>query len=88
MGEDEAMIGVVGAVLGDFIVGSDEDKGRVLLESFPARNGAIKARTSASNQLHSLCDTAPERIRAQLRGLGLRQKVAVCVCAKYSSVIA
>jgi transposase len=43
-----------------------------------ARSGAIKARTSASNQLHSLCDTAPERIRAQLRGLGLRQKVAVC----------
>ncbi|HEV3078629.1 MAG TPA: hypothetical protein VGY66_02575 [Gemmataceae bacterium] len=42
MGEDEAMIGVVGAVLGDFIVGSDEDKGRVILESFPARNGAIK----------------------------------------------
>jgi transposase len=43
-----------------------------------ARSGAVKARTSASNQLHSLCDTAPERIRAQLRGLGLRQKVAVC----------
>jgi transposase len=38
----------------------------------------MKARISASNQLHSLCDTAPERIRAQLRGLGLRQKIVVC----------
>jgi transposase len=43
-----------------------------------ARNGAIKARISASNQLHSLCDTAPDAIRAQLHGLSLRKKVAVC----------
>jgi len=42
MGEDEAVIGVVGAVLGDFIVGSDEDRGRILLESFPVRNGTSK----------------------------------------------
>ena len=42
-----------------------------------ARNGAIKARTAAANQLHSLCDTAPDGIRSQLRGLSLRKKVAV-----------
>ena len=42
-----------------------------------ARNGAIKARTAAANQLHSLCDTAPDAIRSQLRGLPLRKKVAV-----------
>lgn len=28
-----------------------------------ARNGAIKSRTAAANQLHSLCDTAPDAIR-------------------------
>jgi transposase len=43
-----------------------------------ARSGAMKARISASNQLHSLSNTAPERIRAQLRGLGLQQKIVVC----------
>jgi transposase len=43
-----------------------------------ARNGAIKARVAASNQLHSLCDTAPDRVRSQLHGLGLRQKIGVC----------
>jgi transposase len=42
-----------------------------------ARNGAVKARTAAANQLHSLCDTAPDRVRAQLRGLSLRKKIAV-----------
>ena len=42
-----------------------------------ARNGAIKARTAAANQVHSLCDTAPETVRAQVRGLSLRRKVAV-----------
>jgi transposase len=42
-----------------------------------ARNGAIKARTAAANQLHSLCDTAPDSVRAQLRGLSLRKKVTV-----------
>jgi transposase len=29
-----------------------------------ARSGAIKARTPAANQIHSLCDTAPDEIRA------------------------
>ena len=42
-----------------------------------ARTGAMKARTAAANQLHSVCDTAPETIRAQLRGLTTRRKVAV-----------
>ena len=42
-----------------------------------ARNGAIKARTAAANQLHALCDTAPEHVRAQLRGLSIRKKVAL-----------
>jgi transposase len=42
-----------------------------------ARAGAIKARTAAANQLHSLVDTAPEAIRAQLRGLSMRKKVAL-----------
>jgi len=41
-----------------------------------ARSGAIKARTAAANQIHSLCDTAPDEIRAQLRGLTMPKKVA------------
>ena len=43
-----------------------------------ARAGAVKAKISAANQLHSLCDTAPETIRAQLRRLPLRKKVEIC----------
>ena len=42
-----------------------------------ARAGAMKARTAAANQLHSVCDTAPDAIRAKLRGLSTRRKVAV-----------
>jgi transposase len=42
-----------------------------------ARTGAMKARTAAANQLHSVCDTAPDQIRAQLRGLTTRRKVAL-----------
>jgi transposase len=41
-----------------------------------ARSGAMKARTAAANQIHSLCDTAPDTIRAQLAGLSLKKKVA------------
>jgi transposase len=41
-----------------------------------ARSGAMKARTAAANQIHSLCDTAPDTIRAQLCGLSLKKKVA------------
>jgi transposase len=40
-----------------------------------ARSGAIKARAAAANQLHSVCDTAPDQIRARLRGLTTRRKV-------------
>jgi transposase len=42
-----------------------------------ARTGAMKARTAAAHQLHSVCDTAPDQLRAQLRGLTTRRKVAV-----------
>ncbi len=42
-----------------------------------ARSGAMKARTAAANQLHSLCDTAPDSIRAQLAGMTLKKKVAI-----------
>lgn len=42
-----------------------------------ARSGAMKARTAAANQIHSLCDTAPDAIRAQLTGLSMRKKVAL-----------
>jgi transposase len=41
-----------------------------------ARAGAMKARIAAANQLHSLCDTAPESVRAQLRPLTFKQKIA------------
>jgi transposase len=44
-----------------------------------ARSGAIKARTAAANQIHSLCDTAPDQIRGQLRGLTMRKKVATAI---------
>lgn len=42
-----------------------------------ARSGAMKARTAAANQLHSLCDTAPDAVRAQLAWLSLKRKVAI-----------
>jgi transposase len=42
-----------------------------------ARAGAMKARTAAANQLHSVCDTAPDQIRTQLRGLTTRHKTVV-----------
>lgn len=42
-----------------------------------ARSGAMKARTAAANQLHSLRDTAPDAIRAKLAGLSAKQMVAV-----------
>jgi len=34
-----------------------------------ARRSAVKARTQAANQIHSVIDTAPEELRAQLIGL-------------------
>jgi transposase len=41
-----------------------------------ARRSAIKARTQAANQIHSVIDTAPEALRAQLLGLKQRERVA------------
>jgi transposase len=37
----------------------------------------MKSRTAAANQIHSLCDTAPDEIRAQLAGLSMPKKIAV-----------
>jgi transposase len=42
-----------------------------------ARSGALKARTAAANQIHSLTDTAPEAIRAQLIGQPVKKMVAI-----------
>ena len=44
-----------------------------------ARGGAMKARTAAANQLHSLIDTAPDSVRAQLRALTFKKKVGLAV---------
>jgi transposase len=43
-----------------------------------ARNGAMKARTAAANQLHSLTDTAPDELRAKLRTLTTLQRAKTC----------
>ena len=43
-----------------------------------ARAGAMKARTAAANQLHSVTDTAPDELRARLRGLTTRQRARLC----------
>ena len=37
----------------------------------------MKARTAAANQVHSLIDTAPDPVRAQLRALTFKKKVAL-----------
>ena len=42
-----------------------------------ARSGAVKARTAAANQLHSLLDTAPDELRTQLATLTFKEKVAL-----------
>src|SRR5215207_9914582 len=41
-----------------------------------ARRSALKARTQAANQLHALVLTAPDPLRARLRGLTLERLVA------------
>jgi hypothetical protein len=41
------------------------------------RPSARRRRAAAANQIHSLCDTAPDAIRAQLTGLSMRKKVAL-----------
>ena len=43
-----------------------------------ARRSAVKARTQAANQIHSVAVTAPEPVKHQLRGLNLRARVRVC----------
>lgn len=43
-----------------------------------ARRSAVKARTGAANQIHSVLVTAPEWLKAQLKGMNLRQRVKVC----------
>jgi transposase len=49
---------------------------RVLLTT---RRTALAARVAAVNQLKALLVSAPEELRAQLRGLPTRRQVAVCV---------
>jgi transposase len=41
------------------------------------RRSAVKARTQAANQLHALLLTAPEELRAELRGLSTAKLIAV-----------
>ena len=43
-----------------------------------ARRSATKARTQAANQIHSLVVTAPEQVKHQLEGMGLRARVRTC----------
>ena len=43
-----------------------------------ARRSAIKARTQAANQIHSLVVTAPEQVKRQIGGLKLKARVRVC----------
>ena len=45
-----------------------------------ARRSALKARTQAANQLRALLLTAPEELRAQLRGLSTAKLVATAAC--------
>ncbi len=43
-----------------------------------ARTSAVKARTQAINQIRSLLITAPDALRAQLRGLATADLIATC----------
>jgi len=47
-----------------------------------ARRSAIKDRSAAAHQLHSLVSTAPDELRTQLRGLPVRQLVATCAALR------
>ena len=44
-----------------------------------ARRSAVKARSQAANQLRALLVTAPEELRARLRGLASKEPVATAV---------
>ena len=48
---------------------------RVVLRT---REGAVRARTQAVNHLHALATTAPESLRAKLRGLGSKELAGRC----------
>jgi transposase len=52
-----------------------------------ARAGAIKARTAAANQLHSLTDTAPDELRARLRLLTTLQRARTCARLRAGDVL-
>ena len=43
-----------------------------------ARRSAMKARTQAANQIHSVIDTAPEQLRGTLIGLSEPERIAKC----------
>ena len=43
-----------------------------------ARRSAVKARTQAANQIHSLVVTGPEQVKQQLKGMNLKAQVRVC----------
>ncbi len=43
-----------------------------------ARRSAVKGRTQAANQMHSVIDTAPQELRAQMIGLRSAERVARC----------
>jgi transposase len=47
-----------------------------------ARRSALKARTQAANQLRALLLTAPEDLRAQLRGLSTAKLKLVATAAR------
>ena len=42
------------------------------------RRSAVKARTQAANQIHSLAVTAPEGVKRRLRGLNVGARVRIC----------
>ena len=48
------------------------------------RRSALKARTQAANQLHSLLVTAPEGVKHQLKGMKLKALVKVCAAFRPS----
>jgi transposase len=52
-----------------------------------ARVGAMKARTAAANQLHSLTDTAPDELRAELRKLTTLQRARRCARLRLGDVL-
>ncbi len=51
-----------------------------------ARRSAMKARTQAANQIHSVIDTAPEELRAKLIGLRERGRITKAARMRASDV--